>query len=91
MRTLCHGAHIKKKTLPQEERENDIDNLTQVHHTTEKEKCQMENYEKAAAIADKLSSIKGIFVVLTARDIRQGCRSQEELDFYFRKLVIDHA
>lgn len=51
----------------------------------------MENYEKAAAIADKLSSIKGIFVVLTARDIRQGCRSQEELDFYFRKLVIDHA
>lgn len=47
----------------------------------------MDNYSKVAAIADKLSSIRGVFVVLTARDIRLGCRSQEELDFYYVKLI----
>lgn len=53
----------KEKTLPQEERKNDINNLTQVHHTTEKEKCQMENihtipiWELAFHISVKLNRI----------------------------------
>ena len=64
MRTLCHETHIKKNA-PRREQENDINNLTQIYHTTSGVKCQMDNYSKAAAIADKLSSIRGVFVVLT--------------------------
>lgn len=51
----------------------------------------MEKYEKAAAIADKLRNMTNFFVIVTAEDVRLKVRSDEELDFYYRKLVMNNG
>ena len=49
----------------------------------------MKNYDKAAAIADKLRNISRLTVTVTAEDVMSKVKSPQELDFYYRKLILE--